>query len=843
MPRVRRRLVSLAWALLMVSGAWGRASPSADVRVVRVKAVADEAFRADVGWKEEIRGHLASADERLREVAGIGLDLVSLESWTTHEGSSMPLLLEELRTGVEKDEAEVVIGFTGHPPPAALTFLPGNPRRFPVPFTAGIALPLGDRGVVRRTDWDELTRHTLVHEVAHLFGGLHVREESILETATDRLSFRLDPFNRRVLDFTRDRDFDRGIREIPEDELAALAALYRQAPLRGDSDPDTVIRIAYLFMLAGEVEDALEMVQRALEIAPEQSRGIFRHALIPELEGWAEGRETTVRDRYVLARAYALAERWPAVSDLLGPGCSAPPGDLPSCALLGTAQLELGQHDEAEETLLATLRRNDSLPEVHRALGRVYAATGRDEEAVAAFGRALELAPGDVDLLLELGRASLAAGKAGAAEASFREVLRVRETDEARAKLALAVARQGREDEARALLEPFEARLSLSAFVLRDMAEVYVLSGDAERAFGMVQLAKKGGIEVQAVETLIRQGPEPPPEVELPDLIEQAEAYYRTGRYHTTRELLGRALEKAPWEPRVHYWLGRVAAVADDREVAWEHLRRSVELEPDFLPSRYELARLAYGDEDYADVVVWLEPYVEGQEAGSTAHFMLGRSHFELGRLEEAEEHLATSISKRADYGSAFYFLARVYLEEGRDEDARRELELAVDSPSLPEWRREDAHLRLARLLDAAGEERGAEGHVASALGLGATQVRDTVVDSDSGAADRIELVKVAPSLAKPLPRGHEVLVACTVRFELGTAERGTVFLAPQDQTGHTLLRPQPRVRVERGRGEITLRALMTTPTTGSAVELFLALHAEGHRSTTVVTRARYALE
>ena len=54
-----------------------------------------------------------------------------------------------------------------------------------MPFTAGIAFPLGDRAVVRRTEWEMLTRHTLMHEVAHLFGGLHVNEESLLETDTD----------------------------------------------------------------------------------------------------------------------------------------------------------------------------------------------------------------------------------------------------------------------------------------------------------------------------------------------------------------------------------------------------------------------------------------------------------------------------------------------------------------------------------------------------------------------------------------------------------------------------------------------------------------------------------
>jgi hypothetical protein len=48
---------------------------------------------------------------------------------------------------------------------------------------------------------------------------------------------------------------------------------------------------------------------------------------------------------------------------------------------------------------------------------------------------------------------------------------------------------------------------------------------------------------------------------------------------------------------------------------------------------------------------------------------------------------------------------------------------------------------------------------------------------------------------------------------------------------------------VERGRGEVTLEATITTPASGAFVEVFLALHAEGRKTTTAVTRARYALE
>jgi len=844
MPQARCRLCLAVVAVLAASSARGVRPAVADVRVVRIKAVADEAFREEKGWEKEIREHLAWSDEKLRELAGIGLDLIAVEPWTTHRSSAMPLLLNELRVGVAKDGADAVIGFTGHPPPVTMMLLPGGPVRYPVPFTAGIAFPLGDRVVVRRTQWKKLTRHTLIHEVAHLFGGLHVADKSIMETNTDRMSFRLDPFNRRVLELTRDRDFDRGIREIPRDEVAALVHLYRQAPLRREDDPDTAIRIAYLHMSVGEVEDALEEFRRAVRIAPEQSRDIIRHAIIPELETWAEKNELTVQTRYVLAQAYFLVERWADASVLLRPSCRPPTEDARSCALLGAAYLKSGDLDLAEPPLRTALQRDDSLAEAYNTLGSVYAAAGRFDEALESFGRAQELAPDHVDTHFNTGLTYLAADRPGAAEASFREVLRLREThDEARAKLALALARQGQGKEARELVEPFEKRRTLSAFTLRDMAEVYFLSGDTEEAFEKIQLAKKGGIDVEAVEALVREGGGQPRRVRAGDLIEQAQAYFRTGRYDMARALLRRAEEEKPREPRIHYWLGRVATGERNTEQARGHFRRSLELDPEFLLSRYELGRLAFGEEDYAEAVSLLEPYVAKGEAGSGAHYMLGRSEFELGNSRQAEEHLRAAIRKRSDDGNSFYFLARVLLDQGREEEARRELELAVDSRSLPDWRREDAHLRLARLLDAAGAGGAAEDHVSAALRVGAPRTTNATVDSAPPPTDQIEIVRIAPSPAKALARGREVRIMLTVSFDLWSANRGTVFLAPQDASGGTLVRPQPRASVERGRGEVTLEATITPPASGAFVQVFLALHAEGERTSTAVARVRYALE
>ncbi len=137
MPHACCRLTLAAFALFVVSSASDVEPASPVVRVVRIKAVADEAFREKKDWEKEIREHLAWSDEKLRELAGIGLDLVAVEPWTTHQGSAMTLLLNELRVGVEKDGAEAVIGFTGHPPPVTMMYLRGRPVRYPLPFTAG----------------------------------------------------------------------------------------------------------------------------------------------------------------------------------------------------------------------------------------------------------------------------------------------------------------------------------------------------------------------------------------------------------------------------------------------------------------------------------------------------------------------------------------------------------------------------------------------------------------------------------------------------------------------------------------------------------------------------------
>jgi serine/threonine protein kinase/tetratricopeptide (TPR) repeat protein len=66
---------------------------------------------------------------------------------------------------------------------------------------------------------------------------------------------------------------------------------------------------------------------------------------------------------------------------------------------------------------------NDSLPEVHFALGSIYDATGKTAEAIAELNRALQLAPNSDEAYRRIGRAYSNAGRKEEAMASFQKAI------------------------------------------------------------------------------------------------------------------------------------------------------------------------------------------------------------------------------------------------------------------------------------------------------------------------------------------------------------------------------------------------------------------------------------
>ena len=710
------------------------------VRAVRVKAVADEAFRDNEKWEKEVRAYFAWADKELSKIAAVSTKLVAVDRWTTHQTDSMGLLLRELGH-VDKGEADVVVGFTGHDPPELTFIVEGERYDMPLPFIAGLALPLGDRAVVRRTFKAE-TRYTLVHELLHLFGGVHVKEKSVLQSGTDSRSVTLDPFNRRVLDITRARAFDHNPRDYSRSDLDRLVALYREAPLRHERDPDTNIRLAYLFLAADQVE-AVEEFERAMAVNPRDTLSVIRDAVIPELETYLEQSPAASNDvRLALGAAYNAVRDWSNASRTLTPSCYGRPPHGSSCVHLGGALIQLKRFPDAERALTTAVTLNESDAGAHGDLGLVFFLTGRMPLAIKHFNRALELRPDDPRLHFNMGLAYLMVDLPAPAGGAFRRALELAPgNDVARAKLALALARQGEVKQARQLIREFEKRAQLLAAVARDMAEIYFRDGDKKQAWKYLDFAKKGGLNVTELEQEMIAGSVHPRTATTATLLEQARAYYDTRRYDIARRLLGQARGQDPGKEEVYSLLGYVALAEGKLEEAEALWKETLRLKPEHADAQLRLARLAFDRREWAAALQALQRYLELERyPAAEAHYLLGVIQFDQNEPNVAEESLKRAVRAQADYGDAFYQLGRIYQQQGRDQDAIVELELAVESRRLGTRLRSEAHYRLTQLFIKREQYDEAWKHARIARRLGSADI-----DSLLG-----ELAKRAPEPVAP---------------------------------------------------------------------------------------------
>jgi hypothetical protein len=177
----------------------------------------------------------------------------------------------------------------------------------------------------------------------------------------------------------------------------------------------------------------------------------------------------------------------------------------------------------------------------------------------------------------------------------------------------------------------------------------------------------------------------------------------------------------AAWKlARADYWLGRHAPLAERRallEQGIEAGRKAAALRPgrpeghfwaaanmgELSESFGRLAGLRYREaiKKELDTVLRLDPaYLEG--SGDRA---LGRWYFKVpswlgGSKALAERHLRASLTYNEHSTASHLFLAELLIEEGRNREARAELQAVIAAPLDPAWVPEDREFKaVARSL------------------------------------------------------------------------------------------------------------------------------------------------
>ncbi len=404
------------------------------------------------------------------------------------------------------------------------------------------------------------------------------------------------------------------------------------------ADPDRVLDVAVEYMAAGLYADALDLLDRRYPIvggllvepgavAPQDHpEVVYYRGFVREKQGGSGRADYDAASK--LPTRYVFPSR-PESYAVLGRALAANPQDATAHFLLGTLLLASGRPPDAVHEWQEARRIDKRLPVLHRDLGRALLQLQGDVEgALAVFLEGLEVDPTNVDLYQAADQAMSLLGRPGAERIAALE----RYPDKAAMpadlvqRLALALAEEGRAEEARALIAGrFFARIEGGTNVRQVFVEMRLLEALA------LARAGRGAEALAIVEHLADEVPGFPFTKDGLDVFVDA--------------------------PRVQYAAGEVASLAGDAGAARRHWQKATQGRDSFFRA------LPYA-------------YLAGQRLGG-ADETAGRGRLEAG-IADAERTLQAGSNFSGLILSSQGLMFRLL---GRQEEARARFRRALLLP------------------------------------------------------------------------------------------------------------------------------------------------------------------
>jgi Flp pilus assembly protein TadD len=431
------------------------------------------------------------------------------------------------------------------------------------------------------------------------------------------------------------------------------------------------------------------------------------------------------------------------------------PRDTDSLTLRGAIALAVGNRTAAIADLRAVLRDQPQLIPVRRTLAQTYAENGQASLAEESYRTALELAPADPQLNVEMAQLLMKQRDPKQAVALLEKAVRDAPTEPAlREELVRAYIASGDFATARTAAADLKT-------LRPDAAVGYYLAGLADQGAGQTDEARKElqralAIQPQALDaltalarlelsqgrgdaavTLVKNfGTRDPANANVPNLL--AELYLAQKKPALAIAALNQAIELAPHWAEAYRNLAMVKYVSGDPGGAIAAYDAGIKADPDAAKLVIELATLyekqGRVDEAIARYEDWYQKHPNAQQVANNLAMLLvtyKKDPRSLDRARELTSEFAASEDgglldtggwvrfKRAEYAQALpileraverapqsqeihYHLGMAELQAGHTERARHELETAL-SGSATFTGSEEARSALASLKSASG--------------------------------------------------------------------------------------------------------------------------------------------
>lgn len=349
------------------------------------------------------------------------------------------------------------------------------------------------------------------------------------------------------------------------------------------------------------------------------------------------------------------------------------------------ALLQQGRIEEAKSTLLDELKRNPSSVAGYNLLGIIESNQRDYSDALAAFQKALQLAPRSTKTHVNLGNTYVALKKIDLAEKEFRTVLRLEPTNrDGNYNLGVLLMAKGSPAEAipffdrvrpanpatkmnliRAYLEtkrtPEALRMANALSVeSKDDVQVHfslgiLLASEKQYKAAQLELEKADALQPGTFEILYNLG----------------QVLLRSGDNAKAELTLTQALKLKPDSPETLYLLAQTYSNQSRPLDALDQLVRAHKIAPENTDVIFLMAQVTISQNYFEDAIPLLESGLQIAPQRSDLRAALGESYFMSGKVDHAIEEFKKLIEVEPSARS-YAFLGLSYRHLGRFDEARQ---------------------------------------------------------------------------------------------------------------------------------------------------------------------------
>ena len=300
-------------------------------------------------------------------------------------------------------------------------------------------------------------------------------------------------------------------------------------------------------------------------------------------------------------------------------------------------------------------------PEVvaaHADLGVVLVSLGRYDEGIAQYHIALTEAPGSPPLRLNLGLAYYKKGDFAGAAAQFASLHKEQPNDARLATLLAKCETQiGLAGQALALLEPLEKQHPDNLDVEWALGNALLSTGQTLEGLKRVQKVADEGHSEQAYQLA-------------------ADLYLGLAMFDIAKRDAEAVLRLDAKAAKAYVVLGIVDDYAGNEKAAAEQYEKALEIDPNDLQARIQLASALYGQRKLDEAKRELERALAMDPQAYGARYEMARVEQAQGNMTAALKDLETVVQQRPDWLEPHVDLAALYYRLKRPADGARERQI-----------------------------------------------------------------------------------------------------------------------------------------------------------------------